>query len=487
MKFPFFALLLAIPFSSLKGQSSVPQNKIRIWDQSTEYTSRGSVGGGTGHLSQAFPPGINRGLDRLSFIQYVTQDQKMQTKEPWEIKIAPLDLKGEPDYKRAVILLRNLTLPNGTGIRAFTITHNRNSARNGPFVLSALKDVNKKPLLNPKESFHFVWNFVQKANWLTDGISFWMSQAGRTLPNGGTGQLTCWQNRFHREIPRAEKFDSNDPTSQIIERLAWTEFNGSPGRKLFTDRSWSLTLGFAEPTLQGSVDNKTFNNSPCLNPNTGYAALDPDFANRSNSTPARNDDYQWTVEAGGSYAGGIGILFFSDSVFPNPLSLGGINGTLSLDTGSPLFGLGPFPMGVLDVKGAASLKVALGPSNSPLRKALSNLPALHAQAYVVKAGVRPSFSSLFALRPSLKPVGFQRGTVVASTPLRLKKGSLKRSLMVRNDGPGLLEIKTFIGNTQIGPVVQIPERTAVRHIIFPAATILEISTKKTKKVYFAYL
>ncbi len=486
MNFIYFTLPLLFSLPVLKAQSGIPQNKVRVWDQSTEYTSRGSVGGGTGHLSQAFPPGVTRGLDRLSFVQYVIQDQMMQTKEPWEIKICPLDGKGEPDYKRGVVLLKNLTLPNGTGIRAFTITHNRNSSQNGPFVLSSLKDANKKALLNPFESFHFAWNFVQKANWFTDGISLWMSQAGRTLPNGGAGQLTCWQSRFHREIPRPEKFDPRDATAQIIERLAWTEFNGSPGRKLFTDRSWSVTLGFAEPTLQGAVDNKTFNNSPCLNPNTGYAALDPDFANKANGTPIRSDDYQWTVEAGGSYAGGIGLLIFSDSVYSNPVSLSGIRGTLSLDISSPLFALGVFPMGVLDAKGAGSLKISFGAANSPLRKALTKLPALHAQAYVVKAGVRPSFSSLFTLRPILKPSGFQRNTVTASTPLRIKKIPAQKTLFLRNDGPGLLAIKTFIGSTQIGPVFKVPERAALRALLFPGATIVEISTKKTNKVHFAY-
>ncbi len=479
-----FPLFFSLPF--LKGQSSIPQNKIRIWDQSTEYTSRGSVGGGTGHVSQAFPPGVTRGLNRLSLIQYVIQDQRMQTKEPWELKIAPLDGKGEPEYKRAAILLRNLTLPNGSGIRAFTITHNRNSSQNGPFVLSALKDAKNKPLLDPNESFHVAWNFVQKVNWLTDGISLWMSQAGTALPNGGNGQLTCWQNRFHREIPRPEKFDPKDPTGQIIERLAWTEFNGSPGRKFFTNRSWSVTLGFVEPTIQGASDNPSFNNSPCLNPNTGYAALDPDFANKANASIARNDNYQWTINAGGSFAGGIGVLFFSDSVYSKPVSIAGIGGSLNVDIGSPLLSLGLFPMGILDTNGSATLKLPLGQANSPLRKAIISFPVIHAQAYVAKPGIRPSFSSLFTMRPLLQPKGFQRSTATASTPLRIQKTSSMKTLYVRNDGPGGLEIKTYIGSTRIGPIFMIPERTALRAPLFPAATTVEISTKKTGRTFFAY-
>ena len=481
---PFLSLFL--PLSSLTAQSGIAQNKLRLWDQSTEYTSRGSVGGGTGHISQAFPPGVTRGLDKLSFIQYVIQDQRMQTKEKWEIKIAPLDTKGEPDYKRAVALVQNLTLPNGSGIRAFTITHNRNSAQNGPFVLSGLKDANKKTLLDPDEAFHFAWNFVQKANWLTDGISVWMSQAGRALPNGGSGQLTCWQSRFHREIPRPEKFDPKDATSQIIERLAWTEFNGSPGRKLYTDRAWSLTLGFAEPSLQGAAFNTTYNNSPCINPNTGYAALDPDFNNLANATQARIDDYQWTVSAGGKYAGGVALLFFAESVYQKPATIAGIDGALNLDIQSLLFGLGPFPMGLLDVTGSARLKIPFGPANSPLRKALLTLPALSAQAYVFKAGVKPSFSSLYTLRPILQPVGFKRASVTASTPLQLKKTPSMKTLYLRNDGPGALTLKTFIGNTQVGPLVKVPERMGRRITLFPAATKLEIATRKTNKTYFAY-
>ncbi len=480
-----FALIAIGALAVSATAQNIAQNKLHIWDGSTEFTSRGRVGGAAGHLSEAFQPGIVRGLDKLSYAQYVMQDQNLATQEKWEIKICPIGANGLPDFAGGNAIIKNLQLNTGTGIGAFLVTHNRNTAANGPIVLSALKNAQNKKLLDANEAFHFAWHFVAKANWTTDGISVHMSQAGTQLPSGGNGQTTCWQSRYHREIPRPEKFKTADATSQIIERLAWSEINGQAG-SAFMDRSWRLELGFAEPTLQGASDNATYNNTPCKNPNEGYAALDPDFNDISKATTARLDNYKWTVNAGGDYAGGIGILFFSDSVFANPISIGGINGSLSLDIGSPLFALGGFPMGVLSATGTGSMSLNLGPKTSPLRPIVAGLPALHGQVFVAKAGKTSTFSSLWTVRPVLKAAGFTRGETTSGTPISMTKKVTDRTLYIRNDGPGAVTVQTLIGTNPIGSPVTVPERTGMRILLFPAATKVRISTKKTSKVDVAY-
>ncbi len=480
-----FALIAVGALAVSATAQNIAQNKIHIWDGSTEYTSRARVGGAAGHVSEAFQPGIVRGLDKLSYAQYVIQDQDLSTQEPWEIKICPIGANGLPDFAGGNAIIKNLQLNTGTGIGAFLVTHNRNTQANGPIVLSALKNASNKKLLDPNEAFHFAWHFIKKANWTSDGISVHMSQAGTQLPSGGNGQRTCWQSRFHREIPRPEKFKTTDATSQIIERLAWSEISGQSGSS-FMDRSWRLELGFADATLQGASDNSTYNNTPCKNPNEGYAALDPDFNDISKATTARLDNYKWTVNAGGDYAGGIAILFFSDSVFSSPLSISGINGGLSLDVGSPLFALGGFPMGVLSATGTGSMALNLGPKTSPLRPIVAGLPAIHAQAYVAKAGKTPLFSSLWTVRPTLKPAGFSRGETTSGTPISMTKTGADKTLYVRNDGPGAVVVKTYIGTNPIGPSTIIPERTGKRVILFPAATKVTIETQKSGKVDVAY-
>jgi hypothetical protein len=368
----------------------------------------------------------------------------------------------------------------GKGIGAFLISHHRNTSQNFPIRLSSLKDSNNQPLLDTNESFHLGWQFLKKANWPTDGLSLHFSQASTALPFGGFGFLTCWQARFHREIPRPEKFRPSDPTLQIIERLAWGQpINKSP---LFLDRSWRVDLGFVGPTLQGGVDNKTYNNRPCLNPNEGYAALDPDFNNASNALVRRFDDYRWRVEAGVDYQGGSGFLFFSESAYSAPVKIGGVLGSLSLDVGGGLFSVGPLPMGRLDSKGGGGFSLDLGVGNSLLRKFFTSFPAIHAQSLVVKAGKAPWLSSLWTFRPLLKPKGFTRGVTTSGTPISLVKTAARRVLFLRNDGPGGVQIVNYLGNTRIGPITTVPERMAMKISLASKANRIQIETKKTGRV-----
>ncbi len=481
--------LAAFLFSMLLFMAPIPaqnlaQNRVHLWDGSIEYTGRLSVGKGTGFLSQAFPSSVVRGLDGLSMISYVVQDQERKTVEPWDLKICPLDAKGKPDYKRGVAIIQSMRMIPGNGIGASWVTHQRNNSQNGPILLSRLKDAKNQTLLDPDESFHFAWHILKAANWTSDGLSVHYSQAGTALPSGGFGQLTCWNSRFHREIPRPEQFRASDPTLQIIERLGWAQGSGQTDPS-YQNMSWRLDLGFVEPTIQGAAWNPTYNNSPCQNPNEGYAALDPDFQNTFKAFIKRLDNYRWKLEAGAGYGGGQGLLFFSESVLSRPFKMGGIQGRLSLDPGGVLFSLGAFPI-ALGSQGAGSLTLDFGKDHSLLRQSLIRFPAIHAQALVLKAGKTPRLSSMWALRPLIQPSGFFRGVTKAGTPLSLTKAASRTRFYLRNDGPGAVRIATYVGSTRVGPVTRVPERCAVDVLLPSRAARIQVETNKADPVDVVY-
>gem|GEM_PF-1860258 len=490
----FTFLTLGVLAGAATAQTTYNFNVIREWDQSTEYTSRANVRGSAGHESQAFPRGVLGGLVNLTRVQFVMQDQNLATQEGYNFRVSPLSASGQPDYASGVNLNNTLlTLPTGTGIGAYLVTLTFVAGNGKPVNLDTIKNSQNKPLLNPYEGIHFGWQFVKGANWTSDGISVHMSQAGRQLPNGGQGNLTCWQNRFHREIPRPEKFATSDPTNQIIERLAWSTNSGQAGSS-YLDRSWRLDLFFNEPTLQGAADNTTYNNSPCKNPNTGYAALDPDFNDKGKATVKRYDDYVWTVQSN-AHIGGVGVLFLSTSVLSTPLSLPGIGGKLFINPGDPLMALGAFPLGTISNLGSGQFKLALGAggANNTLRKVITQMPAIHAQAYLVKVagGLKLDFSNVWTLRPMLDPDGtgtaYSRATTISGTPIKLTKKVTDRTLYVRNDGLDEIEVRQYIGASTT-PIRKdkIFSRMGVRVILFPAATRVEIVTTKTSKVDVMY-
>ncbi len=483
-------LFLALCSGLLHAQASYNYNLVRIWDTTTEFTSRGKVRGAIGHQSQGFPPGVLGGLNKLTRVQFVVQDGNSGTVEPFNFRVSPTAASGGPDYARGKNLNGTpLSIRKGGGAASMLVTLTFPVANGKPIDLAALKDAQNKPLLDPYEVIHFGWQFTKTANWTTDGVSVHMSNGDRQMPGGGQGSLFCWRNNYHREIPRPEKFAAADPTNQIIERLAWSTVSGQSGVD-FLDRSWRLDLSFDEPILQGGADNVAYNAWPCQNPNPGYAALDPDFNDKGGASVARYDDYEWRVTSK-AHSGGVGVLFLSISTLETPLSLGGIGGKLYLDPTDPLMALGGLVMGTLNSWGGASFKLKLGKggSTNTLRKVISSLPAVHAQAYLVKlqGGVKLDFSSVWTFRPALGPTGFRRAQALSGTPVKLARKPADRSLYVRNDGLAVLRVQQFIGaSTRPVRVSKVPARMGLRVLFFPAATRVEIVTSSTRKHDLAY-
>jgi len=455
---------LAICASALA--QTVNQNEVNRWDLSTEFTSRGSVGGVAGYLSASHPFGLNAGLATLTHSQYVMQDQDLATNEPWNVGSCGLDAAGDPDYAKLTAYASNLRLPTGSGIAAYILTHTLTGAPHTPPATT--------------DQWHHVWHLVQAANWTTDGISVHMSQAATW---GTPPTLLCQLNPNstpgHRELPRIEG------TTQIIEDLAWSS-QPSNQRPLVQDRTWRLRLGFNEIALVPGIDNVTYNNSPCPNPTWGLGAVDPDFYDSGVSTPARFDDYVWRVNAGATYAGGVGVLLVSQTVFPG----NGIPtpyGQLYLDITDPLFGIGPLVMPPFDGTGGSQFTLALGAGPNAIRNVFKELASWSTQALVTPlTNPKWKLSSLSTMRPALAPSGFTATTAVSGTPASIVRTVGPTRFSLRNDGRGELTVQFFIGSAPVPGTFKVAERTMVRMTPPVAANKVEVTSTKTTATNFVY-
>ena len=461
-------LVLATTASGLVAQN--PTNYFYRWDRSTEFTSRGSNGSNAGYVSQGFSHGHSAGLNTLTQTYIIMQDQNPSTQEVYNLGTTELDAAGFPDYANLNYYATNLTLPVNTqttpAAYAVTLTG----------LVAAPHNLNLKQCTQ----WHHVWQFVNATNWTADGLSTHMGQGA---PYNST--LLCFNAANHREIPRTEG------TAQIIEELGWSAVPAANPN--FIDRTWRLRTAWKELVLNGGAFNTTyggFNGAlgaiGCNNtdPNLGYAALHPDFADIGLGNPARNDDYTWLVQAGINNANDFAVLFFANTVFPN----GGVPspfGRLHIDITDPLFNaIGPVVMGALDAGGNGALTLNFGPGNSTLRPIVADFPSWSAQALVF--GKNPAeLTNLFAFRTKLLPTGFTAGQADAANTAKLPKTITDQTILVRNDGRGLLTVKQTRGTSVFG-TADVCERTAVRLILNPAASDVEISTTTTNPVKFVW-
>jgi len=491
------AAITAVSSLAVAQTTTLPQNKIRAWDQTTEFTTRGSNGGAAGYVSQAFTPGQVMGWTDISYIQYVAQDFQISTQDAFDIKYAPLNSKGLPDYGKSVMIIKDVKLPaTGSGIAAYLVTHNLNgtgTATNKPFKLPATA-----------EQWHLAWFLKDKpgAKWTatngpTDGQSVHMSNAGPQLPSG-TGILCVWSGSrvYHREIPRQEMVKGSPV--QIKEGLGWTSnppTTQGPQDPSSNDLSYRLDIGSTTPGLYVAVDNLVYNGKPtgaslaCPNPNEGYAGLDPDFNHNAATGTPRYDNPVWKIEAGTANGNGVAALFWSQAILPKALPVFG--GNFFLDITDPLFNASPILGGsaiVLDTAGAGKLTVNLGSNKSNLRVIASSFPNWHAQALIIHAKAGISLTNLATMRPMMKPGKFVAATADVKKPALLTRPSGSSTFFIRNDGAGALTVQTFVKTQHFSQFdVVIPERTSMRIRLFGPATNMKVLAKYSNATNFAYM
>ncbi len=449
---------IAVALSSSLLAQTTTFNPAESYDRTTEFTSRGANGAGPGFVSQAFAYGNSAGLQTLTRSRYVVQSQAPRGRERWNVGTTLLNARGEPDYAGMRTYATNLQLP---GPGAFLVTHTQ-LARTPHLINHRL------------EQWHHVWQFLPT----TAGSGLLSVHMSQSAPFNST--LLCFNNSRHREIPRTD----GSPSQQIVERHAWSTVANAPTPAVM-NRAWRLETQFAEVVLNGYSDNAIYNAPRCVNPNPGYARIDPDFNDTGAGSPPRNDNYRWTLAAGSAWNGGVAVLFWSTTTFPTGVPTP--FGRLYLDVLDPLFALGPQVMGPIS-SGTASLSLNLGAANNPLRGVVANLPNFSAQAAAISRTQGVRLSTLMSFRPKLVPAGFRAGAATTAAPVSIRKLASQRNILVRNDGAGTLSVQPKRGTRKIGPATIVPERCAVRVDLTAAsaATSIEIAANKTTPVRFVY-
>jgi len=444
------------------------QNEIGMWDRNVEFTSRGRLSSNAGFLSQKLAWGQVAGLTHVSLVRYVVQDQDTTTQEPFDVGFTGTNNQGLPDYANTRFYATNLRIPHFE-MNPWLVTHNFDGRPGAakPF-----------PLPNDGVGVHHCWRLEAAPNWVTDGLSVHMSQAA---PYNNT--LLCYvqgRKSQHREIPRTEG-------QQIVAELGWSEVPSGNPSAMFLDRAWRLEIGSPTATLEGGAANSVYNCLGVNDPNRGYASLDPDFDDVGRATPPRYDDYSWFIEAGPSHAGGIAVLFHSLALAPYPgggISLPGIRGKLMLDVGDPLFAL--FHTTALDTNGSGRIDLGLGPATSPLRRLAASLPSWASQALVVKSGpggIDAELTNLFTMRPRKGFAGsnaFRHAQLDTAAPLTIPRTPGSRSLYLRNDGHGTVQVRQYANSVVLPGEVTVGDRSAMRIPLLVTTTRLVVTTKITR-------
>lgn len=461
------ALIALAVFCGSSSAQVLNRNQYHRWDKTTDFTSRGANGSSPGFVGQAFKPGFVGGLRRVTWIQYTVQDQDTSTQEPWHVGYAGVDAAGQPDWANLKTYLTNLTMPISTGIRAMTFTHTLATPVQVPASC---------------EAWIHSWQFTKQTNWTTDGLGVHMSFQTRT-PNNSPS-LLCQTSPYlsKRESPRGMT-----TPNEVNERMGWSASSGSTNQPQTMSRAWKLIQAFDELVLSGAQDNTTYNNSPCPNPNEGYAGLDPEFADEAGGTPSRYDDFSWIFRTGTSYGGGFGVVLSSLTVQPVAGGVPTPFGPLYLDLLDPLFAFGPLGAVRLDAAGGGTVSMKLGPGTSPLRPIVGQLPTWSAQGVVLDSnGGNPRLTNVHTFRAATAPTGFTAAKVAKGGEVKVPR-SAGETLYLRNDGYGTVTVQFKVRGVNVGPSADVCEFAAVRYRpASPAPGDFHITANKTNPTEILY-
>jgi hypothetical protein len=311
-----------------------------------------------------------------------------------------------------------------------------------------------------------------------------MSFQTRTPNNSPSLLCQTTPYRSKRESPRGMT-----TPQEVNERLGWSAQSGAPTKPVTMNRSWLLRTSFNELVLSGAQDNLTYNNSPCPNPNEGYAGLDPEFNDEANGTPVRFDNYVWLVRAGTGYSSGAAVLLSSLAALPGGNGVPTPFGSLFLNPADPLFAVGAMGVAQLNGAGQGQVPLNLGPSNSPLRPIVATLPTWTAQAVVIDStGGNTKLTNVFTFRPATAPKGFTATQVTKGAEVKVPRALGDTSIFIRNDGYGEVTVQFKLNTGQVvGPPATVCEFTAVRYL--PASPVpgnFHITSNKTNPTDILY-
>ncbi len=266
-------------------------NEFHIFDGSTEYTSRGTLGGVEGEILNKVPGKNVGGLRLILGMGYHVQDQNAATQEVYYLIIRKADKTGKPDITQSGLIYKEGPYSVGggsaTGVKAWY-----------------LRTLFKKPVVLPSDqTFFYGIKCPSTTGWANgkDGFSIHVS-----LPNQQT------------------KCGGEHPRLGVNPHMAWQVpySNGQPSTPSETSdiRSYWLSLFVANPVVQPfTVDPAAYKGCTAKKgiKDLGFAAFWPDLVDKEKyGYKAR---FGWRMKAKG-FSNGVGLVFIASKKLPLPMS-----------------------------------------------------------------------------------------------------------------------------------------------------------------------
>ncbi len=263
-------------------------NEFHIYDGTTEFTSRGSLGAPEGEILNKVPKANVGGLKLALGMGYHVQDQNASTPELFYLIIRKADKNGKPDVSPTGLIYKEGPYSVGgggnSGVKAWY-----------------LRTMFKKPVVLPDATFFYGIKCPKAPGWTngSDGFSIHVSVG---YPTG------CGEH----------------PRQGFNPHMAWQVpyTNGQPGAPNETTdiRSYWLSLLVPSPVVQPfTVDPAGSKGCPGKKgiKDPGFAAFWPDLVDLEKY--GYKAQFGWRIKAA-TFPSGVGVVFISSKLLPMPMA-----------------------------------------------------------------------------------------------------------------------------------------------------------------------
>ncbi len=308
-------LIAAVMGLSALAYAQTPKpNKLHVFDGSTEYTSRGTIGSNEGEVLNRIPGKHFGYLRPITQVRYVLQDQNTKTPEYYSFIIRKADPANpvKPLVKIDPKTGKDLGIIYETGKMSYS---GKGSGSAGAWIFTLNLP---KPVIITKGTFFYGIHFrnVPPPGWTKDGGSCHMS-------GGYPSPRICGEHYRLGHKPQ----------------MAWcvTYKNGKPDPTTIQEpsinRSFRVWIKVQNPVLQPyTIDPAAKCAAKKGKPDLGFAGLWPDLVDLEKYGYLAN--FGWHLREV-NYPSGIGMVFIASTQLPTPITLP--YGQWFLNPGDPWF------------------------------------------------------------------------------------------------------------------------------------------------------
>ena len=299
-------LMAAVLGLSALAYAQTPKpNQFHIWDGSTEYTSRGTIGSNEGEVLNRVHGKHFGFLRPCTKVQYVLQDQNDQTAEYYWF----IFRKADPQNPDKPLVKIDPQTGKDLGIIAQFGKYAYSGKGKGGAAAWVFTLTLSKPVILPDGEFFYGIHFanVPSPGWTTDGGSCHMS--GGYNPSGTTTAAKCGEHFRQGHLPH----------------MAWciTYTNGKPDptkiQEPSINRSFNVSIYVQNPVLQPyTIDPAAKCASKKGKPDLGFAGMWPDLVDLEKYGYLAN--FGWRLREV-NYPSGIGMVFLASKQMPVPIHL----------------------------------------------------------------------------------------------------------------------------------------------------------------------